>query len=60
MASTGYGNDTVRTLRREDVLDLLAPATGDNHKTKRYRKDSIYWYKKVIASNGEDLADFEA
>ncbi|MDO4521189.1 MAG: family 1 glycosylhydrolase, partial [Erysipelotrichaceae bacterium] len=21
----------------------------------RYRKDSFYWYKKVIASNGEDL-----
>lgn len=24
---------------------------------KRYKKDSFYWYKKVIASNGEDLAD---
>ena len=24
---------------------------------KRYRKDSFYWYKKVIASNGEDLTD---
>lgn len=24
---------------------------------KRYRKDSFYWYKKVIASNGEELAD---
>ncbi len=24
---------------------------------KRYRKDSFYWYKKVIASNGTDLAD---
>ena len=23
---------------------------------KRYRKDSFYWYKKVIESNGEDLA----
>lgn len=22
----------------------------------RYRKDSFYWYKKVIASNGEDLS----
>ena len=22
---------------------------------QRYRKDSFYWYKKVIASNGEDL-----
>lgn len=26
--------------------------TGDG---KRYRKDSFYWYKKVIASNGGDL-----
>jgi 6-phospho-beta-glucosidase len=25
---------------------------GDN---KRYRKDSFYWYKKVIATNGEEL-----
>jgi len=24
---------------------------------RRVRKDSFYWYKKVIASNGEDLAD---
>ena len=24
---------------------------------KRYRKDSFYWFKKVIASNGEDLTD---
>jgi 6-phospho-beta-glucosidase len=23
---------------------------------KRYRKDSFYWYKKVIESKGEDLA----
>ena len=22
---------------------------------KRYKKDSFEWYKKVIASNGEDL-----
>ena len=26
-----------------------------NAEMKRYRKDSFYWYKKVIASNGEDL-----
>ena len=25
---------------------------GDN---KRYRKDSFYWYKKVIETNGENL-----
>ena len=23
----------------------------------RFRKDSFYWYKIVIASNGEDLED---
>lgn len=26
-----------------------------NGTLKRYRKDSFFWYKKVIASNGEDL-----
>lgn len=26
-----------------------------NGSYKRYKKDSFYWYKKVIASNGEDL-----
>lgn len=24
---------------------------------KRYRKDSFYWYKRVIESNGQDLSD---
>ena len=23
----------------------------------RYRKDSFYWFQKIIASNGEDLED---
>ncbi|WGE71853.1 glycoside hydrolase family 1 protein [Actinobacillus equuli subsp. haemolyticus] len=32
-------------------LDDLGNGTG-----KRSRKDSFYWYKKVIASNGADLA----
>lgn len=26
-----------------------------NGSYERYRKDSFYWYKKVIESNGEDL-----
>lgn len=33
---------------------------ADNHGNgtyKRYPKDSFYWYKKVIASNGQDLSD---
>jgi 6-phospho-beta-glucosidase len=27
----------------------------DLKEMNRYRKDSFFWYKKVIASNGEDL-----
>ena len=52
-------------------IDLVSAGTGEMKKRygfvyvdmddeghgtlKRYRKDSFYWYKKVIASNGEDL-----
>ena len=52
-------------------LDLISAGTGEMKKRygfiyvdrqndgsgslKRYKKDSFYWYKKVIASNGEDL-----
>ncbi len=52
-------------------IDLISASTGEmkkrygfvyvdldneGHGTRdRYRKDSFYWYKKVIASNGEDL-----
>lgn len=52
-------------------IDLISASTGEmkkrygfiyvdrdnegNGSLKRYRKDSFYWYKKVIASNGEDL-----
>ena len=31
-----------------------------DHEFKRIKKDSFHWYKKVIASNGADLADVEA
>ena len=34
-------------------VDKYDDGTGD---LKRIRKDSFYWYKKVIASNGSDLA----
>ena len=33
-------------------VDKQDDGTGDY---SRSRKDSFYWYKKVIASNGEDL-----
>ncbi len=35
-------------------VDLQDDGTGDG---ARYRKDSFYWWKKVIATNGEDLSD---
>ena len=34
-------------------LEELCRLTGD---LSREKKDSFYWYKKVIASNGEDLS----
>ena len=52
-------------------IDLVSASTGEmkkrygfiyvdkdnngNGTLDRYRKDSFYWYKKVIASNGEEL-----
>ncbi|MBQ0065469.1 MAG: family 1 glycosylhydrolase [Firmicutes bacterium] len=52
-------------------IDLVSASTGEMYKRygfiyvdyqddgtgegARYKKDSFYWYKKVIASNGEDL-----
>ena len=54
-------------------IDLVSASTGEMAKRygmiyvdkhddgsgdlRRIRKDSFYWYKKVIASNGEDLSD---
>ncbi|NRO51222.1 Aryl-phospho-beta-D-glucosidase BglA [Lactobacillus helveticus] len=53
------------------AIDLVSNGTGEmkkrygfvyvdrddrgNGSLKRYPKDSFYWYKKVISSNGEDL-----
>lgn len=52
-------------------IDLVSASTGEmkkrygfiyvdkdnqgNGTLKRYKKDSFYWYKKCIESNGEDL-----
>lgn len=54
-------------------IDLVSAGTGEmkkrygmiyvdrddvgNGSLKRSKKDSFYWYKKVIASNGEDLSE---
>ena len=54
-------------------IDLVSASTGEmkkrygfiyvdrdnegNGTMKRYKKDSFYWYKKVIESNGEYLQD---
>ncbi len=53
-------------------IDLISAGTGEmkkrygfiyvdmddrgNGSKKRYKKDSFYWYKKVIETNGEDLS----
>ena len=53
-------------------IDIVSAGTGEMRKRygfiyvdknddgtgtlKRIRKDSFYWYKKVIASQGEDLS----
>ena len=53
-------------------IDLISVSTGEmkkrygfiyvdrdnqgNGSNKRYKKDSFYWYKKVISSNGKDLS----
>ena len=35
---------------------IYVDADDEGHGTyDRYRKDSFYWYKKVIATNGEQL-----
>ncbi len=52
-------------------IDLVSASTGEMKKRygfiyvdknddgsgsfERYKKDSFYWYKKVIGSNGDDL-----
>lgn len=56
------------------ALDLLSTSNGvkkrygfiyvdrtdeDPKECKRLKKDSFYWYQKVIQSNGEDLADIK-
>ena len=38
-----------RSLR---LIDVVSAGTGDLH---RARKDSFYYYQKVIKSNGEDV-----
>ena len=54
------------------AMDLVSVSTGEidkrygfiyvdrdnrgNGTMKRYRKDSFYWYKQVIESNGENLS----
>ena len=54
-------------------IDLISAGTGEMQKRygfvyvdnddlgngtkKRYKKDSFYWYQKVIQSNGNDLGD---
>ncbi len=45
---------TVEMKKRYGVIYVDADDEG-NGTFNRYRKDSFYWYKKVIETNGEDL-----
>ncbi len=61
----------VRAYLMWGCIDIVSASTGEMRKRygfiyvdkddqekgtyKRYKKDSFFWYKKVIASNGEDL-----
>lgn len=38
------------------TLILPASFTMEEGTLRRYRKKSFYWYKRVVASNGEDLS----
>lgn len=65
-----YGDDDENETY-EQLVDLVSASTGEMKKRygfiyvdcdndgngdfHRERKDSFYWYKKVIESNGEDL-----
>ena len=37
-------------------IGIFGKRNAGNGTLARSRKDSFYWYKKVIASDGEDLA----
>ena len=55
------GLDQVQVHPVEKVLLSFQPVSythlnDGNGTLARSRKDSFYWYKKVIASNGTDLA----
>ncbi|MBQ2582680.1 MAG: hypothetical protein II577_02145 [Erysipelotrichaceae bacterium] len=47
-------NRTFYNIKDSDYVDADDEGNGTYD---RYRKDSFYWYKKVIATNGEDLED---
>ena len=46
-----------KMLRRVDRMDIVDTTDEEVGTLDRYKKDSFYWYKKVIATNGEDLSD---
>ena len=50
----------MKRLLRKDVYKRQVYVDMDDQgqcTLNRYRKDSFYWYKKMITSNGEDLSD---
>ena len=52
----GAGKSTVAKKLAEDYGYIYVDQDDYGNGTlKRYKKDSFYWYQKVIGSNGEDL-----
>jgi len=46
---TGLDNDAIQAIMDQRI------AEGISGTLNRYKKDSYYWYKKVIETNGEEL-----
>ena len=52
----GAGKSTVAKKLAEDYGYIYVDSDDYGHGSmKRYKKDSFYWYQKVIQSNGQDL-----
>ena len=54
----GAGKSTIAKKLAKELGFIYVDTTDEEVGTlDRYKKDSFYWYKKVIATNGEDLSD---
>ena len=52
----GAGKSTIAKKLAKELGFIYVDTSDEEVGTlERYKKDSFYWYKKVIESNGEDL-----